>query len=299
MTIGEALREGAALLRSAGVESPGLDAALLLAFTLKTTREKLLLTDTAPLDHDAAAGFGRLLERRTRGECAAYILGFKEFRGLDFAVTPDVLVPRPDTETLVEAALAALPPGGNTAPPALLDLCTGSGAVAIALKHERPFLEVYAADISPGALAIARKNALRLLGEDVTRPPIHFLEGDLFEPVPPLRLDLIVANPPYVPAAEIPHLPREVRFEPRLALDGGEDGLDPARRIAEGAPAFLKSGGRLLMEADPRQMPSLTLILKKKGYRNIALHRDLSGLDRVIEGAMPPAYYGNNDFNLH
>ncbi|MDR0598035.1 MAG: peptide chain release factor N(5)-glutamine methyltransferase [Treponema sp.] len=299
MTVGEALREGAARLRSAGVESPGLDAALLLAFALKTTREKLLLTDRELLSGGAAADFGRLLERRASGECAAYILGFKEFRGLDFAVTPDVLVPRPDTETLVEAALAALPPGENTAPPALLDLCTGSGAVAIALKHERPFMEVYAADISPGALAVARKNALRLLGEDETRPPVHFLEGDLFEPVPPLRFDLIVANPPYVPAAEIPRLSREVRFEPRLALDGGEDGLVTARRIAEDAPAFLKPGGRLLLEADPRQMQALALILKKKRYRGIALHRDLSGLDRVIEGVMPPAYYGNKYFDLH
>jgi release factor glutamine methyltransferase len=293
MTIGEALREGAARLRAAGVESPGLDAALLLAFVLKTTREKLLLMDRAPLDGGAAADFGRLLDRRAEGECAAYLLGFKEFRGLDFVVSPDVLVPRPDTETLVEAALAALPPAEGRGSPALLDLCTGSGAVAIALKHELPFLEVYATDISAKALAVARENAARLLGGGKTRPtggdPIHFLEGDLFEPVPPMGFDLITANPPYVPTTEIPRLSREVRFEPPVALDGGEDGLDLARRIAQHAPAFIKSGGRLLMEADPRQMPSLALILKKKGYRDIALHRDLSGLNRVIEGAMPPA----------
>jgi release factor glutamine methyltransferase len=294
MTIGEALREGAARLRSAGVESPGLDAALLLAFVLKTTREKLLLMDTAPLNDDGAADFGRLLDRRIGGECAAYILGFKEFRGLDFVVTPDVLVPRPDTETLVEAALAALSPAEQAGRPlALLDLCTGSGAVAIALKHELPLLEVYGTDISAKALAIARENAARLLGGGATRQdggdPIRFLEGNLFEPVPPLGFDLITANPPYVPSAEIPRLSREVRFEPPLALDGGEDGLDLARRIAEDAPAFLKSGGRLFMEADPRQMPALALILKKKRYRDVALHRDLSGLNRVIEGAMPPA----------
>jgi release factor glutamine methyltransferase len=288
VTIREALRKGAALLRSAGVESPGLDTALLLGFVLKTTREKLIAHDTAPLDDDAAAEFGRLLDRRSEGECAAYILGSKEFWGLDFAVARDVLVPRPDTEILVEAALAALGPAETNRSPALLDLCTGSGAVAVALKHERPFLEVYGTDISPKALAVARENAARLLrpGGPEGANTVHFLEGDLFEPVPPLRFDLITANPPYVPSAEIPNLSREVRLEPRLALDGGEDGLDLARRILENAPAFLKNGGRILMEADPGQMPPLARILTEKGCRNIRLHRDLAGLDRVIEGVM-------------
>jgi release factor glutamine methyltransferase len=287
MTIREALAKGATRLRSAGVEGSGLDAALLLGFVLKTTREKLLLIDTESLDNDAAAEFGRLLDRRIGGECVAYILGSREFRGLDFLVSPDVLVPRPDTETLVEAALAALP---QTPGPVLLDLCTGSGAVAIALKHEAPSLEVYAMDISPRALAIARKNASRLLQED-GRPldgAVHFLEGDLFKPVPRIRFDLITANPPYVSSAAIPGLPREVRFEPLLALDGGTDGLDLIRRIAEDAPAFLRSGGRLLMEADTGQMPEIVRILEKKGYRHIRLHRDLSGSDRVIEGTLPP-----------
>jgi release factor glutamine methyltransferase len=286
MTIRDALAKGVARLRSAGIESPGLDATLILGFVLKTTREKLILIDTKPLGSDAATEFGRLLDRRIEGECVAYILGSREFRGLAFVVGPDVLVPRPDTETLVEAALAALPPIPS---PTLLDLCTGSGAVAIALKHGAPSLEVYAADISPTALAIARQNAARLLQEDgrLLDDTVHFLEGDLFEPVPRVRFDLITANPPYVPSAVIPHLPREVRFEPLLALDGGGDGLDLIRRIVEDAPAFLQSGGRLLMEADPRQMPEIALILEKKGYRHIGLHRDLSGLDRVIEGTLP------------
>jgi release factor glutamine methyltransferase len=293
MTIQEALREGAAQLRSAGVESPCLDAALLMAFILKTTREKLILMDTEALDGTAAAKFERLLERRLAGECAAYILGTREFWGLDFAVTPDVLVPRPDTETLVEAALEALSRAEQEPPPTLLDLCTGSGAVAIALKHELPSLKVYAADISPQALAIARKNAGRLLagleGNPNSGDSFCFLEGDLFEPVPKIRFDLITANPPYVPSAEIPLLPREVRLEPPQALDGGEDGLDLIRRIVEDAPAFLRSGGRLIMEADPRQMPAIVLILEKKGYRDIRAHQDLSGSDRAIEGALPPA----------
>ncbi|MDR1247849.1 MAG: peptide chain release factor N(5)-glutamine methyltransferase [Treponema sp.] len=283
MTIREALSQGAARLRSAGAESPGLDAALLLAFVLKTTREKLILMDTEALDGAAAEEFGRALERRIGGECVAYILGHREFRGLDFIVNPGVLVPRPDTETLVEAALAALSRAEKGSPPVLLDLCTGSGAVAIALQHELSRLQVYAADIDPRALAVARKNAARLLVDSPC-----FLEGDLFEPVPKMRFDLITANPPYVPSGEIPFLPREVRFEPPLALDGGADGLDLIRRILEDAPAFLRSGGQLIMEADPRQMPAIILILEKKGYRDIKLHRDLSGLDRAIQAVVPP-----------
>jgi release factor glutamine methyltransferase len=256
-----------------------------------------MLMDRATLEGDAAAAFGRLLERRIGGECAAYLLGRKEFWGLDFAVAPEVLVPRPETELLVEAALAALPsaaPAEDAAPPLLLDLCTGSGAAAIALKHERPFLEVYATDISPGALAIARGNAARLLGD---AGAVQFLLGDLFEPVPPLRFDLIVANPPYVPSAAIPNLSREVRGEPLLALDGGEDGLDLARRHREDAPAVRESRGRRLMEADPRQMPSLVRILSKKGLRDVRLHRDLSGFDRALEAAMPPEDNGNSGCN--
>jgi release factor glutamine methyltransferase len=288
MTIREALIQGTARLRSADIETPSLDTALFLAFILKTTREKLILHDGETLSEAAAAEFVRALDRRIAGECAAYILGHREFRGLDFLVTPDVLVPRPDTETLVDAALA-IGDGSNLT---VLDLCTGSGAVAIALKHELPSLEVYASDISAKALAIARENAIRLLQEDDRlmggEAAIHFLEGDLFDPVPSIRFSLIVANPPYVASGEIPGLSREVRGEPLLALDGGEDGLDLVRRIVEGAPAYLRPGGKLLLEADPRQMTAIALILGKKGYRDIKLYQDLSGQDRVIEGAAPP-----------
>jgi release factor glutamine methyltransferase len=285
MTIQEALTGGKSRLRDAGMENPGLDAALLLAFILKTSRETLIIRGTEPLDGDAERSFARLLDRRVAGECTAYILGRKEFRGLDFTVTPDVLVPRPDTETLVEAALAA----GNGQTLTALDLCTGSGAVAIALKHESPSMEVYAADISPGALTIARENARRILGAGES---IHFLEADLFTPLDgsrfPLPFSLITANPPYIASGEIAALAREVRGEPLLALDGGEDGLCLIRRIISKAPAFLLPGGSLLMEADPRQMALITLILKKKGYRDIRTYQDLSGQDRVIQGVVPP-----------
>jgi release factor glutamine methyltransferase len=285
MTIQEALTEGKSRLRDAGIENPSLDAALLLAFILKTNREMLIMQGTETLSEDAETGFTRLLDRRAAGECTAYILGRKEFRGLDFTVTPDVLVPRPDTETLVEAALAI----GNGQNLAALDLCTGSGAVAIALKHESPSMEVYAADISPKALTIARENARRILGTDKI---IHFLEADLFTPLTvsrfPFPFSLITANPPYIASGEIASLAREVRGEPLLALDGGEDGLGLIRRIITEAPAYLLPGGSLLMEADPRQMALITLILEKKGYRDIRVYQDLSGQDRVITGVVPP-----------
>jgi release factor glutamine methyltransferase len=289
MTIREALTEGKARLREHGIESPGLDASLFLAFILKTTREKLILRDTEPLDESQTVDFSRLLDRRLAGECTAYILGRKEFHGMDFTVTPDVLVPRPDTETLVEAALTIS--NEELEIRNVLDLCTGSGAVAIALKHELPSLEVYASDISAKALAIARENARRLLGNDEA---IHFLEGDLFESLlifsgqrSAACFSLIVSNPPYIASNEITNLAPEVRGEPRLALDGGADGLDLIRRIIAEAPARLLPGGSLLMEADPRQMAIITLILEKKGYRNIRLYQDLSGQDRVIAGVVP------------
>ncbi|MDR1596646.1 MAG: peptide chain release factor N(5)-glutamine methyltransferase [Treponema sp.] len=285
MTIQEALIKGKLRLRDAGMENPGLDAALLLAFILKTNRETLIIRGTETLSEDAGTGFTRLLDRRMAGECTAYILGRKEFRCLDFTVTPDVLVPRPETETLVEAALAA----GKGQNLAALDLCTGSGAVAIALKHESPSIEVCASDISPKALTIARENARRILGTEET---IRFLEADLFTPRTlsrfPGPFSLITANPPYIASGEIAALSREVRGEPLLALDGGEDGLSLIRRIITQAPAFLLPGGSLLMEADPRQMAPITLILKKKGYRGIRTYQDLSGQDRVIAGVVPP-----------
>ncbi|WP_010253795.1 peptide chain release factor N(5)-glutamine methyltransferase [Treponema primitia] len=277
MTIREALTQGVARLRNAGIENPGLDTALFLAFILKTNKEKIILRDAEALREDAAADFAGLLDRRIAGECTAYILGRKEFRGLDFIVTPDVLVPRPDTETLVEAVLTI----GKDQELTVLDLCTGSGAVAIALKHELPSLEVYASDISVKTLAVARENARQLLGSDGA---IHFLESDLFVSIPKTRFSLITANPPYVASGEIAALAREVRGEPLLALDGGEDGLDLVRRIIDGAPSYLLPGGRLLMEADPRQMAGITLILEKKGYRDIRIYQDLSGQDRVIDG---------------
>ncbi|GHU89148.1 hypothetical protein FACS189476_07570 [Spirochaetia bacterium] len=176
----------------------------------------------------------------------------------------------------------------------ILDLCTGSGAVAISLKHELPELEIWASDISETALKVARANAARLLGErllgtELAAPaePIHFFQGDLFAPLNnsallPIHYSLIVSNPPYVCTGEIEALSPEVRREPLLALDGGEDGLNLIRRIVAEAPAHLLAGGWLLLEADPRQMKAITALLETKGYKKIKTYRDLSGQERVI-----------------
>jgi release factor glutamine methyltransferase len=320
MTIREALAEGsAALAEASAAGTSALDASLLLASILNTSRSSLLAADSRPLDEASLAAFPALVKRRLAGECVAYIVGRKEFYGLDFQVTPAVLVPRPDTETLVEAALGVINEWGakgdklaevnqplrvldcmrrtegsetNTLPKQepvrVLDLCTGSGAVAIALKYTMPELEVWATDISAEALAVARANAARLLPPD----SIHFCHGDLFGALPPAPqsgaaappFHLIVSNPPYVPAAEIAALAPEVRGEPHIALNGGDDGLAVIRRIISGAPQFLGSNGALLLEADPRQMERIAALLQQAGFTDIQTRRDLSGTERVIGG---------------
>jgi release factor glutamine methyltransferase len=335
MTIREALAEGNASLASAGIESPGLDSSLLLAEVLNTSRSSLTAAGLDPVSQEALATFRQLIKRRQSGECVAYILGRKEFYGLEFLVNPSVLVPRPDTETLVETALkkrtenreqgtenrkqgaeskAAI--GGR--PFRVLDLCTGSGAIAIALKHTMPELEVWATDISAEALEIAKTNAARLL------PPnsIRFLQGDLYDALLPTpnsqlstlnsqlptlnsqlstlnsqlptpnsqlptlnsQLPIITSNPPYIPSAEIPSLAPEVRMEPALALDGGGDGLNVIRKIVSRAPEFLCTGGVLMLEADPRQMAAIASLYKEAGFSDIQTHKDLSGRERVISG---------------
>jgi release factor glutamine methyltransferase len=286
MTIRETLAEGTRLLKSTcRIDSPALDAALLLGKVLGRDRAGLLTHAPEPVSEEKRREYAALLERRLGGECTAYILGRREFRGLDFAITPAVLVPRPDTETLVEAALDWLDgrqgSGGRFS---VLELCTGSGAAAIALKHERPGLSIAASDISPPALALARENAARLLTGEAP-PPLAFFQSDLFENIPG-AFDLILANPPYVPSPRIAALPPEVRGEPLLALDGGEDGLDLIRRIIREAPARLRPGGALFLEADPGQMGAITELLGAEGFRAIGRRKDLAGRDRVVGGVI-------------
>ena len=294
MTAGEALVEGAALLRSSGADSPSLDASLLLCEVLGMTRARLLSRRDAEIDPENEAAYRSFLDRRKRGECLAYILGRKEFRGLDFLVSPAVLVPRPDTEILVEAALEAIdassdrqtsgsPHSGVSLPYRVLDACTGSGCVAIAIKAERPQVSVAACDLSPAALDVARANSERLLGSGA----VEFFLSDLLSDVRG-TFDLIVSNPPYVPGAVIDTLAAEVRREPRLALDGGEDGLDLIRRLARESPARLGAKGRILIESGPEQSPLVAELLRAQAFVAVATWRDLAGRERVAGGMRGP-----------
>ena len=297
MTIKEAYAQGSADLKFANIPTPALDASLLLAHILKTNRTSLITKGMDTISIKDSKKYCKLIERRALGECVAYIIGIKEFRGLEFEVNKSVLVPRPDTETLVETALEILTKeshtetrtsnqrfgGGND--PKILDLCTGSGAVIIALKNEMPYIDAYATDISTEALKVAKANASRLLPNN----KIHFRHGDLFKALPtkssvsPCELfSLIVSNPPYIPSAEIETLSAEVQNEPSLALDGGACGLEIIKRIIEDAPNYLQKSGSLLLEADPRQMEEIKTLLAKRGFSSLQLFKDLSGAERVI-----------------
>ncbi|MDR0321417.1 MAG: peptide chain release factor N(5)-glutamine methyltransferase [Treponema sp.] len=293
LSIRSALAQESVKLKKAEIDSPTLDASLLLAHVLNTTRSALIAQGEKPLCEEALMAFNSLIKRRLDGECVAYIVGRKEFRGFDFAVNKSVLVPRPDTETLVETAIEKLAEmikhRAKESEPniSVLDLCTGSGAVAISLKNEVPQIEVCACDICEKALETAKSNADLLLPNS----NIQFYLGDLFNAICangfplPTGFSLIISNPPYIPSDEIKTLAIEVQNEPRIALDGGPSGLEIIKRIIDKAPEYLKNGGMLLMEADPRQMDNIKNLLEKKGFNGLQLYNDLSGAQRVIVGA--------------
>jgi release factor glutamine methyltransferase len=255
-----------------GVDAPRLTAEILLAHALSCDRMRLYLDFDKPLGTPELAAFRELLRRRAAGEPTAWLTGRRAFLGHDFRVTPATLVPRPETELVVEAALALLPPGG-----AALDLCTGSGCIAISMALARPDARVVATEISPEALAVARENAAALGAK------VELLEGDLFEPLAAGdRFDVVISNPPYVPTGEIAGLSREVRREPRIALDGGEDGLDPLRRIVSGAPSRLRPDGLLCAEMHESHELALPALCVAAGFATAEVGRDLAGLPRWV-----------------
>jgi release factor glutamine methyltransferase len=269
MTIKNLLKQGNTLLRN-HVDAPYLDTRLILGHILNASHTQLLMRIDEPVDTETIERFQHALNRRLDGECTAYILGYKEFWGLSFMTTPAVLVPRPDTETLVSAALGFIRQGRGTS---VLELCTGTGAVGISLKHECPFLTVTAGDISQDALDVACKNARNL------QTDVSFVHSDLFERIEGC-FDMVIANPPYIPTRELATLPREVQNEPRLALDGGEDGLALIRRIIAGATDRLRPRGLLLLETDPNQTSAVRDLLTQ--FQEVQTFRDLAGAERVI-----------------
>jgi release factor glutamine methyltransferase len=261
-----------------GADSPRLTAELLLAHALGCDRVRLYLDFEKPVLEPELAAYRDLVRRRAEGEPTAYLIGRREFFGHPFRVDPRVLVPRPETELLVEAGLSALaastPPPGST-PPRALDLGTGSGAIAVSLALARPGLEVLATDASEGALEVARENAARL------GALVQFAHGDLWAAVHGgARFDLVVCNPPYVPSGELAGLSREVRREPCIALDGGADGLDVIRRVVAGAPAHLLPGGALVLEMHEGHAERVTALCLESGFETASARRDLAGLPR-------------------
>jgi release factor glutamine methyltransferase len=249
------------------------EARLLLAQATGFSEASVLAHPERALAPEAEARFLGFAARRARGEPIAYILGEKEFYGLALAVNPAVLIPRPETELLVELVLAC-------APTSVLDLGTGSGAIALVLKRQLPGTQVVAVEASAGALAVARRNAAKL-GLDV-----DFRQGPWFEPVPGARFDVVVSNPPYIAEGD-PYLAQgDLRFEPRDALVGGPDGLDAIREIIRGAPAHLAPGGRLLLEHGLGQDAAVRELLMQAGLEGVTTWPDLAGIARVTGGRL-------------
>jgi len=264
-----------------GLDSARLTAELLLAHVLHVSRVRLYTDLDRPLEAAELGTVRSLIVRRASGEPTSYLTGTREFYGRTFTVDHRVLVPRPETELLVEAVLQVV---ARDAEVRVLDLCTGSGCVGITLALERPRARVLATDASPGAVEVARANAGALGAAERFEARL----GDLITPVEgEAPFDVVVANPPYVPRAEIPTLPPEVRREPQLALDGGPDGLDVVRRIAAAAPGRLVSGGLLALEIGDGQGPAVHSLLEAAGYGCVRIEHDLARHDRLALGTHP------------
>lgn len=276
MTLREACRYGADRIRDAGVPEAELDAWYLLEWASGLGRSHYLAYPEEELGKEAESRFLEALERRERRIPLQHITGEQEFMGLSFLVNDQVLIPRQDTEILVEQALKYLKPGMR-----FLDLCTGSGCILLSLLHFCPGAEGTGADLSPSALEMAERNRKRL------SLPAKLIQSDLFEKIEG-SFDLIVSNPPYIRRDEIPGLMEEVRLhEPLMALDGHGDGLYFYRKIAEQSPRYLRAGGLLCLEIGCDQAESVSGLLRESGFVEIEIIRDLAGLDRVVRGRLP------------
>ena len=270
LSVAQALRDAHAL----GVDR--LDTLMLLADILARSRTWLLAHDDAELSAEQAIHLRARLARRASGEPLAYLLGEKEFHGLMLKVDSNVLVPRPDTEVLVDWALALL---AGMERPIVADLGTGSGAIALAVKHARPLATVAATDVSAAALGVARANAQRLALD------IEFIEGSWWRAVPQRRFQLVLSNPPYIAGGDV-HL-AALTHEPALALTPGSDGLGALRSIVAGAAAHLEPGGWLLLEHGFDQADAVQALLREHGFGSVQTRRDIAGLPRCSGGHQP------------
>lgn len=278
------IRNAAVRLKSAGVPDPENDAALLLSSLCGRPCLALRLDQETALDAACLDRYEALLRRRLAREPLQYLLGNVSFCGLPFSVDQRALIPRPETELLCAWAaewIAEKPDG------ALLDCCCGSGCIGLSLKMRFPSLRLTCSDLSPEALSLARENAAGLECE------AEFVCSDLFSGLNARRFDWIVSNPPYIPSADCLSLQEEVRAEPLMALDGGEDGLDFYRRIALEAPAVLYPGGRLLMELGFGEAEAVAALLASQGFDDLLVRKDDRGIDRMIAARRPENWAGN------
>ena len=284
MTYEEALREGMKILRAHEVPDEAVDAHLLLEHVTGMDRTRYFMRSRDEMPAEEREEYFRLIARRGERIPLQHLTGTQEFCGLEFRVSPDVLIPRQETELLVERSCSLLKDKDykDKENVRVLDMCTGSGCIAVSIVHllagQGVRVSMTASDISEKALAVAGENARRN-GAEIT-----FTQGDLFENTEG-PFDLIVSNPPYIRTDVIPSLMPEVRgHDPLQALDGGADGLYFYREITRRAPQYLKEGGWLLFEIGSDQAPDVTLLMEQAGFKNITVRRDLSGLERIVEG---------------
>lgn len=274
-TIGALLQWTQRYFAGKGIDSPRLDAEILLAHVLHKERIYLYAHYDEPMDGEELAAYRAMVKKRADRLSVAHILGTKAFMGLDFKVSEDVLIPRPETEMLVETVVAA---AEGTAP-AIIDIGTGSGAIILSLLHYLPQATGTGVDISPKALAIAAENG-RTLGLDGR---VTWIESDLFAKVPQGTCDWLVSNPPYLTKGDMEQLQPEVRHDPALALYGGDDGLEFYRRIAADSPAYVKAGGHCAVEIGAGQAEDVTAIFCRHGaYDHEQTVKDYGGIDRVL-----------------
>ena len=282
VTLAEAINNAATLLSTAGITNARLDAEVLLSHIILKDRVWLITHRDDVLADNHQRAFEDAIQRRTRREPLQHIIGNQEFWGLEFIVSPDVLIPRPETEFIIEAALAIVQ--DRNTPVRIIDLCTGSGCIAVSLAKELTAARVIATDASEKALTVARENTRR----HGVSEHIRFLLGDLFEPLEELdirgQIDIIVSNPPYVQAGDLSTLQPEVRdYEPEMALIAGPGGTEIAKRIIQLAPVYLKKNGTLIMEMGLGQAEALTRMVEATGaYGDRELLKDLAGIERVI-----------------
>ncbi len=274
MTIREALNKGMIILKSNNIETPKLKARLLLQYILKKNRQYLIVYDNKEIDKKQQWEYFINIEKLANGVPLQHITHTQEFMKMDFFVNENVLIPRPDTEILVEEVIEI---AKKMEKPKILDLCTGSGAIAISIAKNVPSAEVWAIDISEKALEVAKKNANNLQAK------VKFKKSNLFNNINKTKFDIIVSNPPYIKKADIKLLSNEVQKEPEIALDGGYDGLDFYRKIASQAIDYLKFGSYLCFEIGFDQQEDVTEIIKNtKHFNNTYCKKDLFGNDRVI-----------------